>query len=324
MADAAVTQSLKQPRRAHLPGGMLAADQLFTRSVQATGLIVLLLLGAIIVMLAIGAWPALRAEGMPFFWLPQWDSVNERFGAGIMIYGTIITSIIALVVAVPLSVGVAYFLTELLPNALRKPVGMTVQLLAAVPSIIYGMWGFFVLAPWLSEHVVLNVADAFANVPVLNKVFDYGSGNSIFTAGLVLAVMILPLITAMFVEILNATPVVLKEAAYGLGGTRFEVVRDVAVPYGKRAMVGAVMLGLGRALGETMAVTFVIGNATRLSPNIFSQGATIASTIANEFNEAGMGTLKLAALLGLGLTLFIISFIVLLLSRQFVKPRHGV
>lgn len=323
MADAAVPQSLKQPRRAHLPGGMLAADQLFTRSVQLTGLIVLLLLGAIIVMLAIGAWPALRAEGLPFFWLPQWDSVNERFGAGIMIYGTIITSIIALIVAVPLSVGVAYFLTELLPNALRKPIGMTVQLLAAVPSIIYGMWGFFVLAPWLSEHVVLNVADMFVNVPVLNKVFDYGSGNSIFTAGLVLAVMILPLITAMFVEILNATPVVLKEAAYGLGGTRFEVVRDVAVPYGKRAMVGAVMLGLGRALGETMAVTFVIGNATRLSPNLFSQGATIASTIANEFNEAGMGTLKLAALLGLGLTLFIISFIVLLLSRQFVKPRHG-
>ncbi|MCG2841036.1 phosphate ABC transporter permease subunit PstC [Sandaracinobacter sp. RS1-74] len=325
MADAAASQqqALNPSRRAALPGGMLAADQLFTRSVQMTGLIVLLLLGAIIVMLAMGAWPALQAEGLPFFWLPQWDSVNERFGAGIMIYGTIVTSIIALVVAVPLSIGVAYFLTEIVPNAFRKPLGMTVQLLAAVPSIIYGMWGFFILAPWLAEHFILDVADLFVNVPLLNKVFDYGSGTSIFTAGLVLAVMILPLITAMFVEILNATPVVLKEAVYGLGATRYEVIRDVAVPYGRRAMIGAVMLGLGRALGETMAVTFVIGNATRLSPNIFSQGATIASTIANEFNEAGMGTLKLSALLGLGLTLFIISFIVLLLSRWFVKPRMG-
>jgi phosphate transport system permease protein len=314
---------LQEPRRAHLPGAMLAADQLFSRTVQATGLLVLLILGAIILMLALGAWPALRAAGLPFFWLPVWDSVGEEFGAGIMIYGTLVTSVIALLVAVPLSIGVAYFLTEILPNALRKPIGMTVQLLAAVPSIIYGMWGFFVLAPWLSENFILDVADFFVDIPVLNKIFDYGGGNSVFTAGLVLAVMILPLITAMFVEILNATPVVLKEAVYGLGATRFEVIRDVAVPYGRRAMIGAVMLGLGRALGETMAVTFVIGNATRLSPNLFSQGATIASTIANEFNEAGAGSLKLSALLGLGLTLFIISFLVLLASRRFVKPRVG-
>jgi phosphate transport system permease protein len=185
------------------------------------------------------------------------------------------------------------------------------------------MWGFFVLAPWLANHFIYDVADLFVNVPGLNKVFDYGSGNSIFTAGLVLAVMILPIITAMFVEILNATPVVLKEAVYGLGATRYEVIRDVAVPYGRRAMIGAVMLGLGRALGETMAVTFVIGNATRLSPNLFAQGATIASTIANEFGEATAGSLKMAALLGLGLTLFIISFIVLLLSRKLAAPRIG-
>ncbi|WP_199554002.1 phosphate ABC transporter permease subunit PstC [Sandaracinobacteroides hominis] len=323
MTEAVATKAILRPEpvRAHLPGAMLAADRLFSRTVQATGLLVLLMLGAIIVMLAIGAWPALRAVGLPFFWLPQWDSVNEQFGAGIMIYGTLVTSVIALLVAVPLSIGVAYFLTEILPDALRKPIGMTVQLLAAVPSIIYGMWGFFVLAPWLAEHFILDVADFFVDVPVLNKLFDYGSGNSIFTAGLVLAVMILPLITAMFVEILNATPVVLKEAVYGLGATRFEVIRDVAVPYGRRAMIGAVMLGLGRALGETMAVTFVIGNATRLSPNLFAQGATIASTIANEFSEAEFGSLKLSALLGLGLTLFIISFIVLLLSRRFVQKK---
>ena len=183
------------------------------------------------------------------------------------------------------------------------------------------MWGFFVLAPWLAAHFILDVADFAAPIPVLNKVLDYGSGNSVFTAGLVLAVMILPLITAMFVEILGATPVVLKESVYGLGATRFEVIRYVAVPYGRRAMIGAVMLGLGRALGETMAVTFVIGNATRLSPNLFAQGSTIASTIANEFSEAGFGSMKLAALLGLGLTLFIISFIVLAASRALVAPR---
>jgi phosphate transport system permease protein len=325
MPDAAMTAQAVPPRRPHQRRmfGLLTADDLFRRSVQLTGLLVLLTLGAIILMLSIGAWPALRAAGLPFFWLPTWDPVNEEFGAGIMVYGTIITSLIALVVAVPLSAGAAYFLTEILPNGFRKLVGTAIQLLAAVPSIIFGMWGFFVLAPLMTEFVIFPIADFFAPVPILNRVFDYGVGNSIFTAGLVLAVMILPLITAMFVEILNATPTVLKEATYGLGATRFEVFRDVALPYGRRAMIGAVMLGLGRALGETMAVTFVIGNATRLSPNLFAQGATIASTIANEFNEAVAGSLKLSALLGLGLTLFIITFLVLLAARRFVVPKVG-
>lgn len=326
MADAETLSpgALAEPRRAHLPGAMLAADLLFSRTVQITGFMVLLLLGAIILLLSIGAWPAAREFGLPFFWGFEWDSVNDQYSAGIMIYGTLVTAAIALLVAVPLSIGVAYFLTEIIPNVLRKPIGMAVQLLAAVPSIIYGMWGFFVLAPWMSEKVILNVADFFVDVPVLNRIFDYGSGNSVFTAGLVLAVMILPLITAMFVEILNATPVVLKEATYGLGATRFEVIRDVAIPYGRRAMIGAVMLGLGRALGETMAVTFVVGNATRFSPNLFAQGSTIASTIANEFAEAAPGSMKISALLALGVTLFIISFLVLMLSRRFVKQRAGV
>nr|WP_295659820.1 phosphate ABC transporter permease subunit PstC [Polymorphobacter sp.] len=296
-------------------------ENLFSATVIGSGLIVLLLLGAIIVMLADGAWPALKAFGIAFFWSPVWDSVNDKYGAGIMVYGTVLSSVLALLIAVPLSIGVAYFLTEILAAPFRRAVGVVIQLLAAIPSIIYGMWGFFVLAPWLAAHFILDVADLAAPVPGLNKILDYGSGNSVFTAGLVLAVMILPLITAMFVEILGATPVVLKESAYGLGCTRFEVVRSVAVPYGRRAMIGAVMLGLGRALGETMAVTFVVGNATRLSPNIFAQGSTIASTIANEFNEAGFGSMKLAALLGLGLTLFIISFIVLAASRALVAPR---
>ena len=299
----------------------VAAERLFSGSVLATGLLVLATLGAIIVMLAARSWPAFHTFGLAFLWTPVWDSVNDKYGAGIMVYGTVLSSVIALVIAVPLSIGVAYFLTEILSVPFRRPIGIAIQLLAAIPSIIYGMWGFFVLAPFLAAHFILDVADAAAPIPGLNKILNYGSGNSVFTAGLVLAVMILPLITAMFVEILGATPVVLKESVYGLGATRFEVIRHVAVPYGRRAMIGAIMLGLGRALGETMAVTFVIGNATRLSPNLFAQGSTIASTIANEFSEAGFGSMKLAALLGLGLTLFIISFIVLAASRALVAPR---
>ena len=311
----------QEPMPDESPRHSTAREALFSGLVTGSGLIVLVLLGAIILMLAFGAWPAFKAFGIGFLWTPVWDSVNDTYGAGIMVYGTLLSSVLALLISVPLSVGVAYFLTEILPAAFRRPIGVVIQLLAAIPSIIYGMWGFFVLAPWLAEHFILTVADAAAGVPGLNKVLDYGSGNSVFTAGLVLAVMILPLITAMFVEILGATPVVLKESVYGLGATRFEVIRDVAIPYGRRAMVGAVMLGLGRALGETMAVVFIIGNATRLSPNLFAQGSTIASTIANEFAEAGFGTMKLAALLGLGLTLFIISFLVLAASRMLVAPR---
>ena len=303
------------------PARSLTGERLFGGFVTGSGMIVLVLMGAIIMMLAVGAWPAFRTFGLPFFWTPVWDSVNNIYGAGIMVYGTILSSVLALVIAVPLATGVAYFLTELVADSFRKPISVVIQLLAAIPSIIYGMWGFFVLAPWLAAYFILDVADLAAGVPVLNKVLDYGSGNSVFTAGLVLAAMILPLITAMFVEILGATPVVLKESVYGLGATRFEVIRYVAVPYGGRAMIGAIMLGLGRALGETMAVTFVIGNATRLSPNLFAQGSTIASTIANEFSEAGFGSMKLAALLALGLTLFIISFLVLAASRALVAPR---
>ena len=317
-STATVTQA-SQPLS--LRAGSRAAERLFSGLVTGTGVLVLGLLGAIILMLVIGAWPALTHFGPSFFWRPIWDSVNDDYGAGIMIYGTLASSLLALVIAVPLSIGVAFALTEIVPASLRRSIGIVIQLLAAIPSIIYGMWGFFILAPWLAEHFILDVADAFVDVPVLNKIFDYGSGNSIFTAGLVLAVMIMPLITAMFIEVLGATPVVLKESVYGLGATRYEVIRHVALPYGKRALIGAVMLGLGRALGETMAVTFVIGNATRLSPSIFAQGATISSTIANEFNEAGGDSLKLHALLGLGLTLFIISFVVLTISRLLVGPR---
>ncbi len=298
------------------------AERGFAGVVLGSGVIVLLLLGAIIVMLAIGSAPAFREFGPGFFTSFVWDSVNEVYGAGIMIWGTLVTSLLALLLAVPLATGCAYFLTELLPDSLRKPIGTLVSLLAAIPSIIYGMWGFFVLAPLLSAFF-LAVSDRFVDNPAIYNFLIGISGTSIFTAGLVLAVMVLPLITALFVEILGATPVVLKESVYGLGATRWEVIRNVAIPYGRRAMVGAVMLGLGRALGETMAVTFVIGNATRWSPSIFNQGSTIASTIANEFAEAGFGSMKLAALLALGLTLFIISFGVLAAARALVSPRQG-
>ncbi len=297
-----------------------AAEAFFRATVILSGVIVLLLLGAIIIMLALGSAPTFEAFGIGFFASFVWNSVDEIYGAGIMIWGTLVTSLLALLLAVPLATGCAYFLTELLPATLRKPIGTVISLLAAVPSIIYGMWGFFVLAPLLSA-TWLWLADRFEAQPPVYEFLISASGTSIFTAGLVLAVMILPLITAMFVEILGATPVVLKESVYGLGATRWEVVREVAIPYGRRAMVGAIMLGLGRALGETMAVTFVIGNATRWSPSILSQGSTIASTIANEFAEAGFGTLKLSALLALGLTLFIISFGVLAGARALVAPR---
>ncbi|WP_426168254.1 phosphate ABC transporter permease subunit PstC [Sandarakinorhabdus sp. DWP1-3-1] len=321
MTGTAGTIAVAPPTVMARPASSRGTERLFAGGVTASGLLVFGLLGAIILMLLVGAWPALRTFGPAFFWNPVWDSIADDYGAGVMIYGTLATSLLALIIAVPLAMGVAYALTEIVPQVLRQPIGILIQLLAAIPSIIYGMWGFFILAPYIAQHVVLNVADFFVDVPVLNKVFDYGSGNNLFTAGLVLAVMILPLITAMFVEVLGATPVILKESVYGLGATRFEVIRHVALPYGKRAFIGAIMLGLGRALGETMAVTFVIGNATRLSPSIFAQGATISSTIANEFNEAGGGSLKLAALLGLGVTLFVISFIVLSISRALVGRR---
>lgn len=296
------------------------SEGLFRGLVLVSGVIVLLLLGAIIVMLALGSAPAFGTFGLGFFTSFVWNSVEDVYGAGIMIWGTLITSLLALLLAVPLAIGCAYFLTELLPVSLRKPIGTVISLLAAIPSIIYGMWGFFVLAPALSA-VWLWLADRAVDQPALYQTLITASGTSILTAGLVLAVMILPLITAMFVEILGATPVVLKESVYGLGATRWEVVRHVAIPYGRRAMIGAIMLGLGRALGETMAVTFVVGNATRWSPSILNQGSTIASTIANEFAEAGFGTMKLSALLALGLTLFIISFAVLAGARALVAPR---
>jgi len=297
-------------------------DRLFHWALTGAATLVLVLLGAIVVLLFHGGFPALKAFGLGFFVSTEWNPVTEQYGAGVMLWGTLITSVIALVLAFPASLGIALFLTEVAPLGLRRPIGTAIQLLAAVPSIIYGMWGFFVVAPLMSAWVQPALTAVLGPIPFIGQLFSGApAGTGVLTAGLILALMIMPFITAMFVEIFGSVPPVLKEAAYGVGATTTEVFRAVTVPYGRSALVGAVMLGLGRALGETMAVTFVIGNANRIKASLYAPGASIASTIANEFPEAGPGSMKLHALLELGLALFVISFVVLALARWLVGSR---
>lgn len=303
-------------------GGGLWRDTLFRAVLIASGAVVLVTLGAILVLLFQGGFPVLQAFGLEFFTSPDWNPVTERYGALVMLYGTLITSIIAVIVGVPVSFGIAFFLTEVAPQRIRRPVGMAIQLLAAVPSIIFGMWGFFVVAPIMASTIQPALIAALGPIPFIGMLFQGAPmGTGILTAGLILALMIVPFMSAMFVEIIESVPPVLKEAAYGIGSTTWEVYRNISLPYGRSALVGAGMLGLGRALGETMAVTFVIGNANRLSTSLLAPGSSIASTIANEFPEAGPGSLKLHALLELGFALFVISFIVLALARWLVKSR---
>jgi phosphate transport system permease protein len=312
------TRRTTPPSRSHVPGA--AADPFFRAALLLCGLFVLVLLGLIIALLFEGGLPALTTFGPGFLWSTIWNPVTEKFGAGVMIYGTLFTGIIAIIVALPMSFGIAFFLTEIAPPALRRPVGIAIQLLAAVPSIIFGMWGFFVVVPLIATYLQPPLIATLGAVPGIAYLFKGPPlGSGMLTAGLILALMIIPFITAMFVEIIESVPPMLKESAYGVGATTYEVFRNVSVPYGRTALVGGVMLGLGRALGETMAVTFVIGNATRISASLFAPGATIASTIANEFPEAGMGSLKLHSLLELGFILFVISFIVLAISRALVR-----
>jgi phosphate transport system permease protein len=317
-AAAIAGQRSTPPQRRHVRGA--SADPLFRAALLGCGLFVLILLGLIIALLFRGGLPALMHFGPAFYWSTIWNPVAEKFGAGVMIYGTLFTGVIAVLVALPMSFGIAFFLTEIAPHNLRRPIGIAIQLLAAVPSIIYGMWGFFIIVPLIAAHIQPPLIALFANIPLVSALFKGPPlGSGMLTAGLILALMIIPFITAMFVEIIESVPPMLKESAYGVGATTYEVFRNVSVPYGRTALVGALMLGLGRALGETMAVTFVIGNATRISPSLFAPGATIASTIANEFPEAGMGTLKLHSLLELGFILFVISFVVLAVSRALVR-----
>jgi phosphate transport system permease protein len=297
-------------------------DRLFHGALLAAAITMLLTLGAIIVLLFIGGWPALQHFGLGFFFDSEWNPVTEQYGAGTMLYGTLVTAVIAVVVAVPASLGIAFFLTEVAGPRTKTPIALGVQLLAAVPSIIYGMWGFFVIVPIMSSTVQPLLIATLGQIPVIGMLFSgLPLGSGILTSGLILALMILPFITSMLVEILEAVPGVIKEAGYGVGSTTWEVFANISVPYGRTAIVGAVMLGLGRALGETMAVTFVIGNATRISGSLLAPGASIASTIANEFPEAAPGSLKLYALLELGFALFVISFVVLALARYLVRSR---
>jgi phosphate transport system permease protein len=276
---------------------------------------VLLILGGVIASLILGSLPAIRAFGLGFLTTEVWNPVTDKFGAMAPIYGTLVTASIAMVVAVPIGLGIAIFLTELCPYVLRRPIGIAIELLAGIPSIIYGIWGLFVLAPFLQKHVQPGMIEFFADVPVLSTLFagpPYGIG--MLTAGIILAIMVLPFVTSISRDVFETVPSVLKEAGYGLGCTTWEVVRFIVIPYTRVGVIGGVMLGLGRALGETMAVTFVIGNAHRISASLFAPGTTISASIANEFTEA-VGDLYTSALIELGLILFVITFIILAIAR---------
>ena len=302
-------------------GGSSIGDSIFALLCRGAGVLVLLLLGGIIVELFLGALPAFRAFGLAFVWGDDWDPVAEQFGAIVPIYGTIVTSVLALLLAVPVAFGIAYFLTELAPQSLRRAIGTAVELLAAVPSIIYGMWGFFVIVPVMAQYVQPAIIDTAGELPLVGFLFagpPFGTG--IFTASLILAIMIVPFVAATMRDVFMTVPPMYKESAYALGCTRWEVMRNVVIPYTRKSVVGGIMLGLGRALGETLAVTFVIGNANRITTTLFGPGNTIASIVALEFGEATMGSLKLSALLALGFILFVISFIVLAISRFLLRP----
>ncbi len=280
---------------------------------------VLLTLVGIIVSLTIQAWPALDAFGFGFLTKVEWDIINDDFGAAIAIFGTIVTALIALVIAVPLSFGIALFLTETCPVWLRRPLGVCVELLAGVPSIIYGMFGLFIFAPLFAEYGQPLLADTLGAIPVFGYLFTGAQiGLGVLTAGLILAVMILPFIASVMRDVFAIVPPVLKESAYGMGCTTWEVVTRIVLPYTRAGVIGGIMLGLGRALGETMAVTFVIGNAHKLSGSLFGLGNSIASTLANEFAEAD-SELHIASLFALGLVLFLITFAVLAAAKYMLS-----
>jgi len=296
-------------------GDSRRADAAFFYAMLACGCSVLALVGLIVYELITKSSLSWHAFGWKFFFRSDWDPVNDQYGAAIAIVGTLTTSLIALLIAFPVSFGIALFLTEICPSRLRRPLGTAVELLAGVPSIIYGMWGLFVFAPLFAEYVQPALKATIGQLPVIGVLFQGPTmGIGILTAGLILSVMIIPFIASVMRDVFEVVPAVLKESAYGLGCTRWEVVRKVVLPYTKTGVVGGVMLGLGRALGETMAVTFVIGNSHRLSWSLFAAGNSIASTLANEIAEAS-SKLHVSSLFALGLILFVITFIVLAIAR---------
>ncbi|WP_315924873.1 phosphate ABC transporter permease subunit PstC [Mesorhizobium sp. SP-1A] len=290
-------------------------DAVFRGITRASAILVLLILGGVAISLVVGSWPALSAFGLSFLTTESWNPVTEKFGALAPIYGTIVTAAIAVLIAVPIGIGIAIFLTELCPRPLRRPIGIAVELLAGIPSIIYGIWGLFVFAPFLQTNLQPFLINLFHGVPGLSSLFagpPYGIG--LLTSALILAIMVLPFITSITKDVFDTVPAVLKESAYGIGCTTWEVMRRIVIPYTRVGIMGGVMLGLGRALGETMAVTFVIGNAHRISASLFAPGTTISATIANEFTEAD-GELYTSSLVALGLILFVITFLILAAAR---------
>jgi len=295
--------------------GGAVGDFLFRHLTFLFAVLVLLILGGVIVALVDGALPALRTFGIGFLFSDVWNPVTEKFGALAPICGTLVTSAIAMLVGIPVAFGVAVFITEICPIWLKRPLATMIELLAAIPSIIYGIWGLFVFAPFVQQYIQPNLIASLGQIPGFGALFAGPPlGIGVLTAGFILAIMVLPFISSIMRDVFETVPAILKESAYGLGATRSEVVRQVVLPYTRIGVVGGIMLGLGRALGETMAVTFVIGNAHRISVSILQPGTTISASLANEFTEA-VGDLYLSSLIALGFILFVITFIVLAIAK---------
>lgn len=317
MPEAKPDEGRSQERMLAIASSQRTQDVIFHRLTQFFSLLVLIALLGIIFSLLVKSWPTFHKFGVEFIWRVEWDIVNEEFGAAIAIFGTLASAGIALLIAVPLAFGIALFLTETCPVWLRRPLGTAIELLAAVPSIIYGMFGLFVFAPLFADYVQVPIKELLGGMPAVGFLFGGATnGIGILAAGIILAFMVLPFVAAVMRDVFEIVPSILRESAYGLGCTTWEVVRRVVLPYTNKGVIGGVMLGLGRALGETMAVTFVIGNANRLPTSVFSPGTSIASTLANEFAEAA--DFHLATLFALGLLLFVITFVVLALAKVLI------
>jgi phosphate transport system permease protein len=306
--------TLSAEMKSRIKRGILI-DFFFYHGTRIFAWAVLVVIIAIIISLFIGAFPALKKFGLGFLASVAWNPVTENFGALAPIYGTLVTSAIAMIIGIPVSFGIALFITELSPVWLKRPIGIAIELLAAIPSIIYGMWGLLVFAPFFGDHIQPWVSDHVGSVPLIGALFSGPPiGIGILTAGIILAIMVIPFMSAVMRDMFEVVPVVLKESAFGIGATTWEAVRYVVLPYTKIGVVGGIMLGLGRALGETMAVTFVIGNAHRINVSLFMPGNTISSSLANEFTEA-VGEMYKSSLIALGLILFFITFVVLAAAK---------
>ena len=322
MTQVAMTSASHSRGGAH-PGRL--GNILFGGSAWTFGILVLVLLMAVMISLIIGAWPAFREFGISFVWTEVWNPVKDHYGALSPLYGTLITSVIAMVIGVPVSLGIAIFLTELCPNYLKRPISTAVELLAAVPSIIYGMWGLFVLAPLMQTYIEPFLIGSIGHIYILGDLFQgppYGIG--LFTAGLILSAMVLPYMVSIMRDVFETVPPQLRESAYGLGATTWEVIQNVVLPYSRVGVIGAFMLALGRALGETMAVTFVVGNSYHIMKSILAPGSTISASLANEFAEAD--GLQLSSLLALGFLLFVLTFSVIGIARLMLmrlQKRYG-